>query len=246
MIVAHRGASRHAPENTIPAFKLAWESGADAIEGDFQLTRDGKIVCIHDSNTRRIAVKKMTIKEATLEELRTLDVGAWFGKAWQGTHIPIISEVLSTIPPGKTIYIEIKSGEEIIAPLFEEIEKSGLETGQIVVISFNGEIIRTLKAQAPQFKAFWLSDFKKGRSGDVTPSLTTILDTLERTRADGLSSTYKLIDESIISAIRAQGYEYHVWTIDDVGRARKFKRWGAQSITTNDPLYLRKHMADLS
>ena len=246
MIVAHRGASRHAPENTIAAFNLAWENGADAIEGDFHLSGDGKIVCIHDTDTRRVAVRKLIVKETELAELRGLDVGAWFGKAWEGTSVPTISEVFNTIPDGKMIYIEIKCGEEIITPLFEEIEKSGLETGQIVIISFNGEVIRKLKTLSPWFRACWISDFKKDRSGNLIPSLTAILDMLGKTKADGFSSTYRLIDESTISEIIAHGYEYHVWTIDDLETAIRFRNWGARSITTNVPGYLKKHLADVA
>ena len=117
MIVAHRGASKQAPENTIPAFKLAWEQGTDAIEGDFQLTKDGAIVCIHDKDTKRVAGVKKIVEDTTLEELRKLDVGAWFGENWRGTVIPLISEVLAAIPDGKKIYIEIKSGPEILPKL---------------------------------------------------------------------------------------------------------------------------------
>ena len=76
-LVAHRGASADAPENTIPAFQLAWEQGADAIEGDFHLTADGHIVCIHDEDTQKVAGKKLIVPESTLADLRKLDVGAW-------------------------------------------------------------------------------------------------------------------------------------------------------------------------
>ena len=75
LVVAHRGASRDAPENTLAAFKLAWEQGADAIEGDFLLTKDNKIVCIHDKSTGRLADRKLIVKESTLSQLRELDVG---------------------------------------------------------------------------------------------------------------------------------------------------------------------------
>jgi len=242
MIVAHRGASRHAPENTIPAFLLAWESGADAIEGDFRLTKDGAIVCIHDKTTARVAGRDLVVRDTDLATLRRLDVGTWFGKAWTGTTIPVIAEVFHTIPPGKKLYCEIKCGTEIIPPLLEEIEQSGLETMQVVVISFKKAVIRALKSAAPQYRAFWLSDFKGDTSGGVVPSLSAIVDTLAWTGADGLSSSYRLIDESTIAAIRAEGYEYHVWTIDDVVRARTFMQWGAQSITTNDPGRLKQHM----
>jgi glycerophosphoryl diester phosphodiesterase len=245
VIVAHRGASKHAPENTIPAFKLAWEQGADAIEGDFQLTKDGAIVCIHDKDTKRVSGVKKVVEETTLEELRKLDAGSWFGEKWRRTQIPLISEVFATIPAGKKIYIEIKSGSEILPKLFEELAKSGLKKDQIIVISFDKDVIRNFKSKEPDIKAFWLSDFKKDKfSGRPEPSLNGVIDVLRQTGADGFSSTHKLIDDSFIKAIQNEGFEYHVWTVDDPETARRFKRLGAKSITTNVPGYIRQTLAD--
>ena len=243
MIVAHRGASRQAPQNTLPAFKLAWESGADAIEGDFHLTGDGHIVCVHDDNMKRVSDKDLVIKESTLDELRGLDVGAYHDKHYRGTVIPTIAEVFSTIPDSKKIYIEIKCGTEIIPRLLEEIEKSGLKQEQIVVISFNTKVIQAFKVEAPRFKAFWLSVFEKDTSGKITPSIETVLDTLKQTKADGFSSHKDIISEQFIRRVMENGYEYHVWTVDDLKTARLFKNWGARSITTNVPDYMKKNLA---
>src|SRR5210317_1799983 len=92
LLVAHRGASGDAPENTLPAFQLAWQQGADAIEGDFRLTSDGQIVCVHDGDTKRVANRTLTVKDTSLDELRQLDVGAWKGTRWEGTRIPTLKE----------------------------------------------------------------------------------------------------------------------------------------------------------
>lgn len=245
IIVAHRGASKYAPENTIPAFKLAWEQGADAIEGDFQLTKDGAIVCIHDKDTKRVSGVKKIVKDTTLEELRKLDVGSWFGEKWRGTQIPFISEVFATIPDGKRIYIEIKSGSEILPGLFEELAKSGLKKNQVFVISFDKDVIRDFKRKDAGIKAFWLSDFKKDNfSGGIEPSFNEVIGVLKETGADGFSSTHKLIDNAFIKAIQKEGFEYHVWTVDDPETALRFKRLGAKSITTNHPGYIKQNLAD--
>jgi len=243
MIVAHRGASRDAPENTLPAFNLAWEQGADAIEGDFRLTKDGHIVCIHNGDTKKVAHEKLIVSNTTLAELRRLDVGARFGEAFRGTVIPTISEVFSTVPEQKKVYIEIKCGAEIIPPLLEEIKKSGLAKEQIVVICFQKEVIRALKEMAPRYKALWLAEFKKGISGKTTPSLETVLATLKQINADGFSSCERFVDGAFIRGVKGQGYEYHVWTVDNVQTARRFEKWGADSITTNVPGYLQKALA---
>ena len=183
LIVAHRGASEDAPENTLPAFRLAWEQGADAIEGDFYLTTDGQIVCIHDADTQRVAGTKLVVKNSTLAELRKLDVGAWKGQQWAGTQIPTIGEVLAVVPKGKRIYVEIKGGEAMVPRLLEEIGKSGLSAEQVVIISFDSEAIAAVKAGAPQYKAYWLSGFKKDEAGTITPTVEAILETLKKSGA---------------------------------------------------------------
>jgi len=208
VIVAHRGASKQAPENTIPAFKLAWEQNADAIEGDFQLTKDGAIVCIHDKDTKRISGVKKIVADTTLEELRKLDAGSWFGEKWRGTQIPLISEVFATIPGGKKIYIEIKSGAEILPGLFDELAKSGLKKNQVVVISFDKDVIRSFKSKEPSIKAYWLSDFKQDKFSDrIEPSLKNVIDVLKQTGADGFSSTQKIIDDSFLMAIQNEVFD---------------------------------------
>lgn len=245
MIVAHRGASRNAPENTIPAFRLAWEQGADAIEGDFHLTKDGHVVCIHDGDTKRVSTTNRVVRNSTLADLRTLSIVHGPGDEFKGTIIPTISEVFATIPEGKTIYVEVKCGVEIIPELLKEIDKSGLNAEQVVVISFSESVIQELKSRAPQYRASWLCNFHKQKSGEVTPSSETVLSTLKRIHADGLSSN-TAVPESLIEAVRKQGYKWHVWTVDDPKTAKRMKALGAASITTNIPKILSEGLAEAS
>ena len=238
LIVAHRGASRDAPENTIPAFQLAWEQGADAIEGDFHLSKDGEIVCFHDADTKRVAGTQLVVRQSTLAELKQQDVGATHGVAFNGTRIPTIAEVFATIPQGKKIFIEVKCGAEIIPTLLNEIDQSGLTQEQIVVISFNKQVIQQLKIKAPQYKASWLCSFKKQETGEITPSLATVLKTLKQIQADGLSSN-TAVPASVIEAVSQQGYEWHVWTINDLNTARRMQALGVLSITTDVPGSMR-------
>lgn len=234
IIVAHRGASKDAPENTIPAFELAWKQNADAIEGDFFLTKDGNIVCTHDKTTKRFSKTNLDVAKSTLEELQKLDVGSYFSPKFRGTKMPTISEVFATIPKGKKIYIEIKCGPEILPALKKALAKSGLETAQIVVISFNSEVIKQFKIQYPDHKAYWLSGFKKRVLG-TSPTLKEVLLTLRETKADGFSSSKDGINKAFIDSVKSAGFEYHVWTVDKVAVADKFIGWGAGSITTNVP-----------
>lgn len=242
LIVAHRGASFDAPENTLPAFRLAWKQKADAIEGDFHLTKDGEIVCIHDKNTARYCTRNLVVKNSTLKHLRDLDFGKKFGDRFSGVKIPTIAEVFETIPDGKKIYIEIKCGTEIIPELLNQINLSRLMPSQIVLISFQADVIAQFKKQRKDIKAYWLSGFKKDKKGKVLPDAQSILNTITRINADGFSSSKTGINRSVIQILKKEGFEYHVWTVDDPGVAAKFHNWGALSITTNKPGMIREKL----
>jgi glycerophosphoryl diester phosphodiesterase len=241
LIVAHRGASHDAPENTLPAFRLAWEQGADAIEGDFFLTKDNRIVCIHDKSTERLAGRKLIVKESTLEQLQELDVGIKKGEKFKGARIPTIGQVFATIPEGKKIFIEIKCGKEIIPPLLKAIKASGLKDEQVTMICFNAEVVRIFKAQAPRHKVYWLTNFKRNDDGVWSPSLETVLQTLKSTQADGLDSHHG-IPAHAAKRIQREGFEWHVWTVNDLKAARRLKELGVQSITTDRPDFLVKSL----
>jgi glycerophosphoryl diester phosphodiesterase len=240
LVVAHRGASREAPENTLPAFELAWEQGADAIEGDFHLTKDGKVVCLHDRDTGKVADRKLEVSQSTLAELRTLDVGRKTGAQFRGTFIPTIAEVFATVPGRKKIYVEIKCGPEIIPALLREVGRAKLQTEQIVFISFKADVIRILKERAPAHKAYWLCSLKKSRSGALQPSLPEALTTLKKIGADGMSSGKDGIDRTYIEGLTSAGFEYHVWTVNEIAEAKRFAKLGAKSITTDLPGTIRQ------
>ncbi|MEN8772923.1 MAG: glycerophosphodiester phosphodiesterase [Akkermansiaceae bacterium] len=235
MVVAHRGASGEAPENTIPAFELAWKQGADAIEGDFHLTKDGKVVCIHDGNTQKVAGENLVVRNSTLDELKKLDVGLKKGAAFEGTFIPTIAEVFDTIPAKKKIYIEIKCGLEIVIPVLQAVAQSGLKNEQIVFICFNVSVIQAVKARAPQFAAYWLCSVKRNEAGAMTPSLEKALATLQKAKADGMSSSKSGITDEYISGLQRAGFEHHVWTVNEAKTAQWFVDRGSKSVTTDFP-----------
>lgn len=235
LVVAHRGSSADAPENTLPAFLLAWEQGADAIEGDFHLSADGVIVCVHDKDTRRVAGVDLVVKDATYQELRNLDVGTWKDVKWEGTYIPTLAEVLATVPGGKHIYVEIKCGPEILPLLYKELDASGLKTDQIVVISFNADVIREFKNGRPENKAFWLTGFWYNEEGESQPTAQQAIEKLNAIGADGISTHHGSVTGEFVDQIINAGYEYHVWTVDDPERAVELINYGVKSITTNVP-----------
>ena len=247
-IVAHRGASHDAPENTISAFRLAWEMQSDAIEADFYLTADKQIVCIHDKTTKRVSPQspELTVADTTLEVLQALDVGSWKNVRFANERIPTVQEVLATVPEGKRIFVEIKCGPEIVEPLKQQLAASGLKPEQIVIICFQQDVIRESRRVMPQYKANWLTGYnqKKGET-DWTPPREGVLQALRSTGATGLGSNgnLKVIDLAFVEAVRAAGHEFHVWTINDADTARVLQGLKVDSITTDRPDLIRSTLS---
>jgi len=245
MIVAHRGASDAAPENTLAAFQLAWKLGADAIEGDFYLTTDQQIVTIHDSNTKKTAGVDLRVASCTLQQLRQLDVGSWKSPRFRGQRIPTIEEVLAVVPQGKKILIEIKCGPEIVPKLKDALANSSLSPAQTIVIAFQESVVSAVKQQIPNVKVYWLTSYKEDKKTHVwSPQLAEVLAALKRTGADGLDTqaNQEIVDAKFIRAVRDAGYEVHTWTIDDPKVAQHFQRLGVDSITTNRPRLIRNQL----
>jgi glycerophosphoryl diester phosphodiesterase len=245
-IVAHRGASYDAPENTVAAMELAFEQGADGVEADFYLTSDGHIICCHDKDTERTAGVKHVIVETPLEVLRKLDVGSWKNEKYRGEKMPTFAEIAETIPSDKKFIIELKVGPEIVAPLKEALAKTDLEDEQILIICFNEKTVAECKKLLPNLKCHWLTGYKQDeKSGEWKPSLGEVVATLERSNADGLGSQgeMKHVDAEFLEDLCDEGHcEFHVWTIDDPKVARyyqKLKPWG---ITTNRPGFIREQL----
>ncbi len=251
MIVAHRGSSAQAPENTLPAFQLAWKQGADAIEADFQLTKDGHIICFHDKDTKRIAGQQLAIANATLEELRQLDVGgiqpqaaeralrSWNGDQYKGTRIPTIAEVFATVPRGKKIFIEIKCGPEIIDPLLRELASSGLTHDQVVVICFDSAVLKSLKERDPKWQTAWLCSFDKRANGKPRIAPARVIKTLKEMNAAALMSGGGEVDKDLLAQIRTAGIEHYVWTINDPKLAATYRAQGVDAIITDVPAEMR-------
>ncbi|MGI9473580.1 MAG: glycerophosphodiester phosphodiesterase [Rubripirellula sp.] len=243
MIVAHRGASHDAPENTVAAFKLAWEQGSDGIEGDFYLTSDDQIVCIHDRDTERTAGSKRVVEDSTLAELRTLEYGGWKGTEWQGELIPTFRQVLATIPAGKLFVIELKSKKAIAPVLAAELAKLDTESIELLIISFDLETVKACRELMPEVRAHWLTKFTdKQKSGEFRPSAAEVAKAIRQCGAAGvgMQGNRNVIDEAYIDALRTEGCDqFHVWTIDSIDDAAYFQDLGAIGITTNRPQFIR-------
>lgn len=244
LIVAHRGASHDAPENTLTAFRLALEQGADALECDVHLTRDQHLVVHHDHTLDRLCKTNVAIADLTLAQIKQFDVGSWKGNRWAGEKIPTIEELLDILPPGKLLYIEIKVGRESV-PILKQAIVNSRKARQVVCITFLSGVVDEVKKLMPAVPAYWLTTYKRDdQSKTWNPSLKIVMETLKWTRANGLGTAlHESVDENFVKTLQQAGYLVNFWTIDDPESALKAARLGAVSLTTNRPQWLREQMA---
>ncbi|MGQ7870571.1 glycerophosphodiester phosphodiesterase [Sunxiuqinia sp. sy24] len=232
-IVAHRGASFLAPENTLASAKLGWKLNADAVEIDIYLSKDGQVVVCHDKTTKRTGGQDLLIAETTAEDLRTLDVGQWKGDQFKGEKIPLLAEVLETVPEGKKLVVEIKCGVEVLPALKKTVEASG-KIDQAVFIAFGWETILATKAEFPSNACYWLSSKKEG--------LPERMEEAANLGLDGVNLHYKIVDQDVVVLADQLDLEVLCWTVDDPDEAKRLVDLGIMAITTNRPAWLKEQM----
>ena len=242
LFVAHRGESFDAPENTLAAINLAWQRGAKAVEIDIHLTSDQRIVVTHDANTKRQSGVDAEIAVSTLADLKKLDVGSFKGAQWKGESIPILEDVLRSVPTGGQLWIEIKCGSAVLEPLRDVLAKTPLRVGQVVLIGFNAEVMTFAKARFPSHRVLLLGTADK----DGVTSEPLVNDLLKRVRTgglDGINLCAANLDKNVFAAFKAAGMTVAVWTVNDPQRARQLIADGVDAIATDRAHWIRNAIA---
>lgn len=239
-IIAHRGASYLAPENTLASVMLGWEKGAD-VEVDVYLTKDNRIVTIHDETTERTAGTDVNVAETTSDELRKLDVGSFKYEEYAGEQIPFLADIVETIPPGQKLYVEIKCGQEILPYLRELLVESG-KMSRIVIIGFDMETVAMSK-ELIDVPTYWLKGTEKIKDTEQwIPHDPQLVQTAKNKGLDGLDVHYAGVTKGLTDAVKASGQKLYVWTVDDPEEAIRLIKLGVDGITTNRPGWLREQL----
>jgi glycerophosphoryl diester phosphodiesterase len=239
-IVAHRGYSAKAPENTVAAFNLAWEAGTDACELDLYLTKDGGIILLHDKDTKRTTGQVLVPATSTVAELQKLDAGAWKARKYQGEKLPTLQEALATMPKGKQrFFLEIKCKAEVVPALTAALEPMKDRSAQLAIICFDYPTCVAAKKAMPWIKVYLLADGKdneKKPRTDVTP----FIKQAQEAGLDGLDLGANWPwNEAFVKQIRDAGLEVYVWTVDDPEKAKMLAELGIDGITTNEVTVMR-------
>ncbi|MBE5855588.1 MAG: glycerophosphodiester phosphodiesterase [Lachnospiraceae bacterium] len=234
LIWAHRGASGHAPENTLPAFQLAADMGADGVELDVQLTKDGVLVVCHDEKVDRTANAKGWIKDYTFEELRKMDF-SYGNLAYEGVQIPTMEEVFDLLEPtGLTINIEMKTGIVMYPQLEEKIVELTNKKGwndRAIYSSFNHYSVKKIKELNPEAKTGLLyADGPIDMPGYC-----------QKVGADALHpALYNLQFPGFVQECHDKGIDINVWTVNEEAYMKMAEQWGVHAIITNYPDKARK------
>jgi len=237
-IIAHRGASSRAPENTVAAVRLAVTLGADGVEVDVRLTRDGRLAVLHDADTHRVAPKlrRRRVSKSTLAELQAFDVGSWKGSAFAGEKIPELDDVLAALGPAQEIFIEAKSRK--IAGMLAALDQllappasKGFPTARAVVMSFNGRLVRTIKKQRPQWRVLLLLNRKP-----FARTVGHIIADVRAGRMDGIGQNRRwVLAPRDYASLCEIGAILSVWTVDDPVEAKAWRERGFDYLTSNVP-----------
>lgn len=243
-LIAHRGASHDAPENTLAAIQLAWQQGADGTEIDVQLTADGKVVLLHDDDVARTTNNTGRIAELRWAAARSFDAGRWKGATWAGQRIPLLAQVIKTVPADHKLFIEIKCEAGIVGPLRRLIDDAKLCDEQIIFVGAEKEVMSEAKKAFGRNECYWNVDLERFASRSSDASLAE-----ELTRAaasaglDGLGLRYvPWMDDHFVRCIKKAGQKLFVWTVDDPQEAMRARELGADSLCTNRPGWLRAQL----
>jgi glycerophosphoryl diester phosphodiesterase len=229
-VLGHRGASADAPENTLAAFRLAIEQGADGVELDAWRCATGEVVVVHDEDLARVGGAPLRVPDSPLAALRAVDVGAWKGERFRGERIPLLSEVLEALP-GAIVNVELKSrgGRDLglARAAAEAIWRAGAG-GRVVVSSFDWRLLAAFRLASPDVAAGLL--FEPTRAWRLATALA-----VRALRPAAVHPDLALATDARVRRWSGRGLAVNVWTVDDPAEAVRLARAGAAAVITNAP-----------
>lgn len=235
-VVAHRGASAYAPENTLAAYREALARGAIAVETDVHVAATGEVVVSHDANTLRTTGVDRVIADTPWSELRGLDAGRWFGEAFANEPLPLLPELLALLKGRAVLCLELKAGLGLVERSVSAIDAAG-QRDEIVIFAFDAGMVAEARARLPGVPAVHLlvplaPDLPSGEHAPYAPG------DIEPARASGATAVgfaFKYLSAEVVQAAHALGLPVFAWTVNDEASARRARDLGADVIISNRP-----------
>ena len=246
-LIAHRGESIDAPENTLPAYRTAVERGF-GFECDIYLAKDGRLFTFHDRDLTRTTAGANTNRctdvdwAGTVSKVNVGGWGKWKGSKFDPTRPALFSEVLALAREGRFIYVEVKGDDPSWVPYIrDEVAKaSNVNPGNVLFISFGGKICAEIKRLMPEYRVYFLTSCRKQRPGvprrecPARPA-DEVVAKLKELGVDGVDIWFDpaVVDRAYVDTVKSAGFSFHVWTIDDLEMAKKAFAVGVDTLTTN-------------
>jgi len=236
LVLGHRGASADAPENTLAAFRLAMEQGADGVELDVRRCATGEVVVFHDEDVQRIAGVPLRVAEVPWAALRGLDAGGWKGERFRGERIPLLEEVLEAVP-GAYLNVELKGEEdrEGLAVATAEVLRRAGRVDRVLVSSFDARLLRRFGRAAPQLPRGFLFE---GRAGLLRAALVAPL-----LRPAAVHPGAALATPARVRRWVSRGLKVNVWTVDDPTEVGRLAALGVAALITDFPGRVRSQLS---
>lgn len=239
IVIAHRGASAYYPENTMSAFRGAVEMGADMIELDVLLSKDGIPVVFHDAELDRKSDGKGLVSDYTLQELKQLDAGSWFDTRFKGEKIPTLEEVLSYTKDKIAVNIEIKTeavsdnAENGIEQKVIDLVRNYEMTDKVIVSSFDYRVIERFASMAPEIRTALL--YERRQSHGRTPT-----ELVSHYHADGFNFSVQQMADNWTKALNQNNIPFFVYTVNDPELMKTVISKGAKGIFSDKPDVLKR------
>ncbi|HPI73100.1 MAG TPA: glycerophosphodiester phosphodiesterase family protein [bacterium] len=227
--LAHRGASGHAPENTLAAVQLAMELGADGIEIDVHLTRDQEVVLLHDDLLQRTTNGVGAVQDFDLVELRTLDAGSWFSLAYVSEPIPTLQQVLSLASDRLFVNVEIKAEERVEILAARVVDLLTKHQTRCMITSFDQKALLAVAALGSSIPLGFIFEDYPQQALEVPWPI--------------LCADYHLLDPAWINRCRQAKKQLFAWTVNESADLKAVLKLGVDGIMTNYPDRLRKLLA---
>ncbi|MBO6525313.1 MAG: hypothetical protein JJ971_15905 [Balneolaceae bacterium] len=244
VVIAHRGASAYAPENTHSAFRLAIEMKAEMIELDISLSKDGVPVVVHDETVDRTTRATGNVGDFELEELKELETGAWFDEKFSGEPFPTLAEVLSYTKDKIAVNIEIKSEAVtdnakggIVDKALRIVKEAGVED-QIIFSSFDYRVMEHLEKLAPGMPKAILYD--KSQSGNLSPS-----QLVKKYKGDAFNCSHRQLSNAWVEDLTSKNIPFFIYTVNDEALMEKIIKKGASGIFSDKPDILKRVVENL-
>lgn len=237
LVVAHRGASAYAPENTIAAFELAIELDADALELDLRQTKDSVLVVLHDAEVDRTTNGKGNVRNFTFFELQKLDAGSWFNNEFSDQKIPSLQEVIDLLDESTSIIIELKEGNETYPGIEErvvEIVKQNNIESQTILKSFNPNVLERLRKIDPDIPLLYVYAVRIPWLGMIIDRGVTF-DSVYDLDVEYLQPHRFFLSKSFVEDAKANGYKIISWGVNSTEAINESLEYGVDGIETDYP-----------